>query len=138
MKQLGTDKQKAADVATKKATQTVTKVKKAQNAIKVFKSIDRTPGKDEWKDIIMFVLPRLDKETAPSKVSSMKKAKEKLAELATKHNTSWLALVEEELDKANTEAAAFVGEADTNAMTAELWDKILAAEEPEDTQLTVV
>ena len=66
--------------------------------------------------------------------------------MATKHNKPWLALVEEELDKASTGAAALVAEIDTNAVTVELWDdleihrdEVLGPEEPEeDIQLTEV
>ena len=145
LEQLDSDAKKVANAAAKKATQSENKLKKAEDAVKVFKSIDKSPGKDEWKNIIMFLLPRIDKTTAPSKVSSIKKAKEKLAQLAIEHEKPWLAIVEEELNKARAEAPALEGAAEEDRVRAELWEdleidreEVLGPEDPEDIQLTAV
>ena len=53
-------------------------------------------------------------------MSSIKKAKEKLAQLAIEHEKPWLAIVEEEVNKARAEAPALEGAAEEDRVRAEL------------------
>ena len=99
LEQLTMEQEKAKKAAAKKATDKEKKILKARAALEVFKDEKRKAGKDDYKDVVMFLVPRLDKDTAPSKVASMKKAKEKLAELASKYNKPWIQLVEDEMEK---------------------------------------
>ena len=78
-------------------------------------------------------------------MSSIKKAKEKLAQLAIEHEKPWLAIAEEELNKAHTEAPPLEGAAEEDRVRAELWEyleidreEVLGPEHPEDIQLTAV
>ena len=73
LEQIDSDAKKVANAAAKRVTQSENKVKKAEEAVKVFKSVDKSPGKDEWKDIIICLLLRINKMIAPSKISSIKK-----------------------------------------------------------------
>ena len=57
---------------------------------------DKKPGKEEFKKIIMFLVPRLEKDVAPSKFGTMKKAKDKLVELQNKFNKPRIEIVEEQ------------------------------------------
>ena len=73
----------------------------------------------------MFLVPRLNRDTAPSKVCSMKKAKEKLAELASKYNKPWMELVEEEIAKVYAESeTADRSESDGVEVTEQLWEEL--------------
>ena len=53
--------------------------------------------KDDWKDIIKFILPIIDPNTAPSKLQSIKKIKEKLDSCQEEHGEHWVAKMEREL-----------------------------------------
>ena len=73
----------------------------------------------------MFLVPRLNKDTAPSKVGSMKKAKEKLAELASKYNKPWVELVEDEIAKVESQGGtAELSGSDGVEVTEQLWEEL--------------
>ena len=93
----------------------------AKEAVKVFTNPGQKPGKEEFKKIIMFLVPRLEKDVAPSKFGTMKKAKDKLVELQNKFNKPWIEIVEEELAKVASE------ENEVNpqpAVTEKLWEEL--------------
>ena len=56
----------------------VDKHTKAKFAFEIYKGDPKNLKKDDWKDIIKFILPIIDPNTAPSKLQSIKKMKEKL------------------------------------------------------------
>ena len=119
------EQEKAKKAAAKKATDKENKILKARAALEVFKDEKRKAGKDDYKDVVMFLVPRLDKDTAPSKVASMKKAKEKLAELASKYNKPWIQLVEDEIAKVCAPVdKADQSENDGVEVTEELWEEL--------------
>ena len=132
--QLQKEQKKARDAKEKKATARTSRVDKARETLALFSgkegssgedAKEKQPGKEEYKKIVMFLLSRLDKNVAPSKVtSSMKKMKEKLDDLESKKNKSWLALVEEEIAKAESESADHDGEQDENEVTEKIWEEL--------------
>ena len=129
LEQLGNEQQKIADAAEKKAEANVGRMVKARDALLLFGSEDVTPGKDDYKSIIMFLLPRIDSGTAPSKLGSRKKMKEKLAELENKYNKPWIELVKDEIAKAEVETELAAQEADTDVavsdkVTEKVWEDL--------------
>ena len=123
MEKLAIEQRKTAAAAERKATEKEKKVTKARAALQSFKQENSKAGADKYKDVIMFLLPRVEKETAPSKIGSMKKRKEKLEQLAAKFNESWMQLLEEELDKAEREAASQQAP-EENVVTESLWEEL--------------
>lgn len=129
LEQLLIEQKEVRDAKVKMDSERTTRVDKAHKALVLFIVKEGTsgkdgkakqPGKEEHTNIVMFLLPRLDKEVAPSKVtSSVKKMKEMLDELESKRNKSWLELVEveEDIDKAESESAEHEGEQDENEVT---------------------
>ena len=64
-------------------------------------------------------------ETAPSKLNSIKKMKEKMIELETKHNKPWMDLVREQFAKAGSETETMAQEASTEVeVTEKLWEEL--------------
>lgn len=100
----GTEK----DIAKKKEKETK-KINAAQKASTSFESSGGLDGTG-WKNVIMFLVPRLDKTcTAPSSHTTIEKAKKKLKELEQQHdNKPWSELLKEELVKARSELTAEV------------------------------
>ena len=70
---------------------------KAKVAFEIYKADPKNLKKDYWKDIIKFILPILDHNTAPSKLQSIKKIKEKLDSCQEEHGEHWVAKMEREL-----------------------------------------
>ena len=64
------------------------------------------------------ILPRFEKDAAPSKLSSNVKVKAKLAEFEEKYKKTWPVLLEEELMKARAELAENAKKDHTNVA----WD----------------
>ena len=77
-----------------------TKAKKAHQALIAFNSKSSGKAKgDDWKDIIKFILPICDPTSAPSKFTTIAKAKAKLEEIEKQKGKTWTVLVEEEVEK---------------------------------------
>ena len=97
----------AKDIAKKKEKE-MTKIEAAQKSLTSFESSGVLDG-NGWKNVIMFIVPRLDKTcTAPSSHTTKEKAKKKLEELAQQHSKPWSELLKEELVKAQSEINAGV------------------------------
>ena len=87
------------------------KAEKARQALIVFnsKSGEKAKG-DDWKDIIKFILPIYEPGSAPSKFSTIAKAKAKLEEIENKKGKAWTVLVEEEVNKVLSELESEVAQ----------------------------
>ena len=97
---------------------------KTRKTVTTFKSLNGTSGKDKYKNIIVFILPRFDNVTAPFKVSSMKKVDNSLTELGKENSKHWLVLSKEEVAKTEPDVAVIAREGDGNEATRKLWDNL--------------
>ena len=129
-----------ADAAKKLATKKE-KLVKADEALALYRS-NATMTRVAWDNILKFLWPRFDSKAAPSKMNTIAKIKEKLADLGReKGGKEFDVLLDEELARANAEwttasAALEISEAadDTHSVTGELVDDGDAGATEEDGQ----
>ena len=74
---------------------------KAKAAFDMYKLYQKNLKKEDWKDIVKFILPIIHPNTAPSKLQSVKKIKEKLHSCLEEHGEPWDAKMERELGLAH-------------------------------------
>ncbi len=96
MEQIQADKVAASTIATKKANELRGRVEKAAASFDLFKSSTKIP-KEAWYDIIKFLVTLFEKDTAPSKFNSIKKAIEKLGTFEPLYGSKWDVLMEMKL-----------------------------------------
>ena len=75
------------------------KIEKETKALEMYTEMVKM-GKNDWGDIIKFLLPKFEPKEAPSKLNSIVKVKNKLKELEVKYGKPWYVLFKNELDKA--------------------------------------
>ncbi len=101
VQQLEEEKKAATQTAAKKVEDLRVKVEKAEAAFKLYKA-GKNMSKDNWYDIIKFLLPLFDSNAAPSKFNSMKKATTKLNEFESLYRSKWDVLMELKLQELQT------------------------------------
>ncbi len=78
------------------------KVERAKASFGLFQSGAKM-SMEEWRDIIRFLVLLYDKETAPSKLNTLKKATEKINSFWDEYKGSWVDLMEIQSNKHHAE-----------------------------------
>ncbi len=94
--QMEKEKASVSEIATKKANDLRVKVEKADASFQLFKS-GKKMSLEAWRDIVRFLVPLYDKKTAPSKLGSIVKMKDKLDSFEADFGSSWNELMEIQL-----------------------------------------
>ena len=97
--QLNRDMDGDKDVIAKKMAEEASNIEKATKALELYTAIVKR-GKNNWEDIIKFLLPKFEPKEAPLKLNSIVKVKNKLKEFEVKYGKPWHVLLKNELDKA--------------------------------------
>ena len=97
--QLKRDKDGDKDAIAKNMAEEAANIEKATKALEVYTAMVNM-GKNDWEDIIKFLLPKFEPKEAPSKLNSIVKVKNKLKEFEVKYGKPWHVLLKNELDKA--------------------------------------
>ncbi len=94
------EQEKAATIKSveKKEEDLRVKVEKADASFQLYKSGAKMPL-EAWKDIVLFLVPLYDKDTAQSKLGTIKKATEKLNPFQGNYGSAWEELMEVQLRK---------------------------------------
>ena len=100
--QVQKEKEKTIKATEKKVSEKQGKMDAAKLALEVYKGDPLKMKSPDWQQIMKFLLPIFDKDTAPSKVNSKVKVTAKLEEIEKNNGKGWVLLLEEELAKAKT------------------------------------